>query len=700
MQRMRLRRFRVTGFRSIVDSGWIDVDTVGGLIGTNESGKTNVLVPLWKLRPAKGGELNPTADYPRKRFHEIRAMEKKPVFVSAIFELDDRLAAEVAKIAGVTPSDVRVAAVTRDFDGGYTVSFPEANVPRTVPAEDVRKMLGEAKAAIEGMKALKTEESQAREIIAAMETALADFEDGGDEVTANALQEARQLLSRPAETEGPKTSTIAPTYRRLLGGFDGLIQRLAKPPPSSNDEARKVVVDHMPSFVYYSNYGNLDSEIYLPHVIENMTREGLGVREEAKRRTLKVLFDFVKLDPEEVLKLGQETPPGTRPTDDQIQEIAERKKQRTILLQSAGTDLTQKFRDWWKQGEYRFRFEADGNHFRIWVSDDLRPEEIELEGRSSGLQWFLSFFLVFLVESEDSHEGAILLLDEPGLTLHPLAQEDLSAFFDNLSKTNQIVYTTHSPFMVHADHLDRVKAVYVGDDGSTRVSSDLRSSDARSSQGRSIFAVHAALGLTASKTLLQFCRSIIVEGHSDQTYLTAMKTHLIAHGLIRPPREMVFLPAWGTKGIKAVIPIIAGADEALPFVIHDSDEAGTTMAESLRNGLYNADPSKLVAIGDFVSIKDAEIEDLWPPEFMADVITRTLRGPEEDFSDALRAGEPIVPQVEAYAERHGIVLEKPGWKVGVAERAKARLLREPALISPDSEYAEAWVRLFKKLWSD
>ena len=73
---------------------------------------------------------------------------------------------------------------------------------------------------------------------------------------------------------------------------------------------------------------------------------------------------------------------------------------------------------------------------------------------SSGLQWFLSFYLIFLVESEDAHKGAILLLDEPGLTLHALAQEDLSDFFENLSKTNQIVYSTHSAHMIHADHLD------------------------------------------------------------------------------------------------------------------------------------------------------------------------------------------------------------------------------------------------------
>ena len=177
----------------------------------------------------------------------------------------------------------------------------------------------------------------------------------------------------------------------------------------------------------------------MPHVIENLKRTDLGLREEAKVRTLKVLFEFVKLSPTEILELGQDLPDQPPPTKEQIEAVAEKKKERSILLQSASTQLTRKFREWWKQGDYNFRFDADGDHFRIWVSDDQRPEEIELEGRSTGLQWFLSFFLVFLVESKDAHAGAILLLDEAGGSLHPLSQKDLSAFFDNLAKTNQVI---------------------------------------------------------------------------------------------------------------------------------------------------------------------------------------------------------------------------------------------------------------------
>ncbi|MBP7611044.1 MAG: ATP-binding protein [Steroidobacteraceae bacterium] len=88
--------------------------------------------------------------------------------------------------------------------------------------------------------------------------------------------------------------------------------------------------------------------------------------------------------------------------------------------------------------------------------------------RSTGLQWFLSFYLVFLVESQGEHKRSVLLLDEPGMSLHPLAQRDLSAFFDSLSSSNQILYTSHSPFLVDADRLERARKVYVTANGMTK----------------------------------------------------------------------------------------------------------------------------------------------------------------------------------------------------------------------------------------
>ena len=125
-------------------------------------------------------------------------------------------------------------------------------------------------------------------------------------------------------------------------------------------------------------------------------------------------------------------------------------------------------------------------------------------------------------------------------------------------------------------------------------------------------------------------------------------------GLIRPPREMMFVPTGGANGVRPVLPLLVASGERLPFVVHDSDKEGRTTAEILRKDLYSSDPTKLIGIGEFAELEDAEIEDIWPPKFLADIIARILRGPEESFSEVYKAGEPIVPQVEAYAAKHGI----------------------------------------------
>jgi energy-coupling factor transporter ATP-binding protein EcfA2 len=536
---VKLKRFRVRRFRSVKDSGWIDADDVTALIGTNESGKTNLLIPLWKLHPAKNGEISPLADYPRKEYHELRAMDDKPIFITADFCVQRGLMSELVKLTGASDRDVSIARVSRDFDGAYFVEFPEAAPLRNVATSEIKDLLSKAQTEISGLAPANTAEEDIRgNMINAMSGALASLSSSEEVLDQKGLNDLHSQLSAIDTTKGSKRSVITPRFGQLMDAIAETVTKITRPHPQDNDKATDLILKSLPSFVYYSNYGNLDSEIYLPHVIQNMQRTDLGAKEEAKVRTLRVLFEFVKLEPKEIMELGKELPTTPRaPTNTEIEAAGERKKERDVLLQSASAQLTAKFRDWWKQGTYRFRFQADGDHFRIWVSDDLRPEDIELENRSSGLQWFLSFYLIFLVESGEAHSNAILLLDEPGLSLHPLAQRDLSQFFDNLSKTNQLLYTTHSPFMVDPDRLDRVKAVYVDEDGYTQSSPNLRIREATESQSRSIYAVYAALGLTASQTLMLGCRTVVVEGSSDQMYFSTMKNLLISRGLLRPKQE-------------------------------------------------------------------------------------------------------------------------------------------------------------------
>lgn len=625
---MKLKQFRVTNFRSVNDSGWIDVSDVTALIGENEAGKTNLLLPLWKFKPTAAGEISLLDDMPRSRYAEMRNEPNSHYFVFCLFELN---AAEI-KIAneyGVEVKEGATVVARRTFDGGYGFEFP-------------------------------------------------DFPD------VNLLNTHNPALEKPAETEGEKPEKGPSLWRRFL--------------------------DRLPRFVYYSNYGNLDDQIYLPHVVENMKRTDLGQREAAKARTIKVLFDLVNLSSEEMLELarstgvvervnqqGQKIGNVTDKTDEQIEEDDRQLRERLALLQSASSKLTKSFAKWWKQGDYKFRLVADGNYFRILVADGRRPEEIELENRSAGLQWFLSFFLVFTYESEDAHEDAIVLLDEPGHSLHPLAQRDLTTFFNSLSKTNQLIFTTHSPFMIDADRLDRVRKVFVDEDGHTEASGDLSiTKGAKGLKDRgATYTVHSALNLSVAESLLLGCKPVIVEGPSDQHYLTAIKTILIGKRKIAPKSELVFPPSGGAKTAKIIASILSGRDDELPNVLLDSDAAGKQAMKSLRGDLYAEAESRVLETDEvFEDLKGTEIEDLIPTSLIIQVLDRMERRAETEFEDVHNPKEPIIPQINKWADQEGFEME-PGWKVKLALGVKDKLLSGKDRHVRDEDITR-WKNLFEK----
>lgn len=691
---MKLKRYRVTNFRSVSDSGWIDVDNTTAFVGVNESGKTNLLLPLWKLNPAKEGVIEPTSDYPKGKYGDIRAKPEEYYFIEALFDLGD-LAGSYAELTGYTVEQIRSVHVWRRFDGSYCWNFPNAIPPKKLPASDVLAILDETQKSITASSELASESGLKERSLKAITEGKSRIK---GEITAVDFDALFASVKGLQVNEPAKSSVIHPRLAQAVAELQKTYQIFHRISPTATEGLWDKFKKEMPVFLYYSNYGNLDSEIYLPHVVENLAREGLGVKEAAKARTLRVLFSFVGLNPKEILELGRDFKdpqnPGRKPSEAEIEAINLKKKERSILLQSAGTKLTGKFKDWWKQGDYRFRFEADGDHFRIWVSDDRRPDEVELEGRSTGLQWFLSFYLVFLVESEGEHKNAILLLDEPGLSLHPLAQRNLALFFESLSDTNQIVYTTHSPFLVDADNLDKARKIYVAEDGTTKATSNLNEGESRKSQPGATYALNSALNLHVAESLLIGCEPIVVEGPSDQYLLTAIKTRLIAAGKIKPKRELVFPPSGGAKSVKVISSILLGRDDELPAVLLDDDAVGRSAAAELKRELYKDHEGKLHSIATYTGMEGAEIEDIIPADLMVDTVDRIIRL-DEPFSDSFVSGKPIVPQIEAWASRQDHVLEK-GWKVPIAVAVKKRLVSQKAE-GTDATLPEAWTKLFKGL---
>jgi predicted ATP-dependent endonuclease of OLD family len=106
------------------------------------------------------------------------------------------------------------------------------------------------------------------------------------------------------------------------------------------------------------------------------------------------------------------------------------------------------------------------------------------------------------------------LLDEPGLSLHGLAQADLLRYVDHLAEDHQILYTTHSPFMVHGDRLHQVRLVEDRDAEGPRITDDVTGSDPAT-----VFPLQAALGYTLAQNLFISKRNLLVEGPADLVYL-------------------------------------------------------------------------------------------------------------------------------------------------------------------------------------
>lgn len=610
---MKLKRYKVFNFRSIVDSGWIDCDDVTTLVGVNESGKSNLLLALWKLNPVRDGKIDILHDMPVDKLSELRNKKEEVKFVTAEFDLTDDEFKTISESYEVEKKERNYVEISRSYDGKYYIRLNELEL-------DVFNRI------------IVESENQDK------------------------VKEEKKLID--------------------------------------------IIFDLMPKFVYYSNYGNLSSKIYLPHAVEWLKGNTIiGVqRNEEQIRTLRILFDYVDLDPEEILKLGKDAIDiandgnsyrTNNPTKEQIEKAEKFKEERSILLQAASANLTKQFKDWWKQGEYKFRFEADGDYFTILVSDEKRPAEVDLGLRSTGLQWFLSFYLTFLVESKESHENAILLLDEAGLTLHPLAQKDLVHFFNNLSEKNQIINTTHSPFIVDTDNMDRCKVVYSDEKGLTVVSNDLRKNS--KTNFASIYAIHAALGLSVSDVLLQGCQVIIVEGTSDQHYLNAIKNYLISNQKIHPDKELIFVPSGGVKNISSISSIIGGKNNEIPYIIIDSDKSGTDLKTKLLKDLYKGNSNKILEVKNYTDIENSEIEDLVSYEILNKPLDRLLQGYDYEFKEIYSKTKPIISQIENFAFENEIVLED-GWKVELSKSVKLSLQKTKAKIDDDT--LNRWINLF------
>ena len=286
--------------------------------------------------------------------------------------------------------------------------------------------------------------------------------------------------------------------------------------------------------------------------------------------------------------------------------------------------------------------------------------DIELESRSKGFQWFFSFYLLFLVESEEGHKDAVLLLDEPGLHLHPTAQQELISFFEKLSEDNPLIYTTHSPFLIDGEHIHRVRPVTEDETGHSRISIDGWPKDRET-----IFPLQAAAGYAMVRGLFQHKKNVLVEGMADYLYLHSLNLHCRTLGRQSLPDDIYITPCGGTKNVGYIASLFLG-QKVRPVILLDGDDAGRARRDSLMKELYESNEKAVLMLGDVLSQEECEIEDIIGEETILAVLSEFV-GKTVSLNQDDRNRGSLVDQIKCATNRDNIELPE-GWKPGVAHR--------------------------------
>jgi hypothetical protein len=428
---VKLISFQVENYKVIDDTGPVRVDPkVTALVGKNESGKTAILKSLWKSRNVAGAEFDKLLDYPRNRFNRDRKGTQDITLLE--FELSPEEKASFSSTvptSSAAPAKIILKNWYEGTDVNYAIEFdPPLQFPTGQQAVTALNALAGAVAPNEEDEATK---ALHKSIAKSLEQAKADewlWSSENSGALERAGTAAQTWLKADAAREAVATVEYSALTALLAESKKGDREKLA------DDWAEK----NLPTFIYFDEYGQLDTQIHLPTYLRLKDDPS-----DAKARTQSALFDWSGLDPKEILRLG--LPRKENETD---ADVHRRLEERQALLDSASFELSGDWTKWWTGEGHRLVFTADGEYLKLRVSDKSNPFPIPFGERSRGFQWFFSFYLVFLVESKRAHKESILLLDEPGLHLHPTLQERLIDLFDRVSESNQLLYSTHLPFTI------------------------------------------------------------------------------------------------------------------------------------------------------------------------------------------------------------------------------------------------------------
>lgn len=238
-------------------------------------------------------------------------------------------------------------------------------------------------------------------------------------------------------------------------------------------------------------------------------------------------------------------------------------------IENLNGELTLNFQDFWRQNvgkknKIKINFELShydhtnpeksGKPFiEFWIKDER--ERLYPKQRSRGVRWFLSFFLELKATAMDkSKKNKVLLIDEPGVSLHARAQEDVLKVFDDIRQQMQIIYTTHSPHLIDVNKLYRILAVQRAIEDDMRSESLVFSARTlKAATADTLSPIYSTMGARLSQQeIVKSFNNVIVKDLSTFYFLKAI------NALTGFKKECYFLPASGADSIAMMVNILIG----------------------------------------------------------------------------------------------------------------------------------------------
>ena len=593
---MKLRKVRIKTFRNILDSESVEIEPdVTCLVGKNESGKSAFLQALHRLHPAQDNvAFNVPKDYPawleKKHRREGKDIDKASP-VEAIFELDDSEKTFFDKKYGEGALDSSITIkFSRDYENKFMVKF---NIDEEKVIQNLITNLGIQKDSSADLKKIKT--FQELDQFIKQQKQSGEYQDEGGELHLRIDQ-------------------LEKKYKLFLGK------------KKLRGRINQDLTAHMPIFFYFSEYSTLPASVNIAELLE-ADKKTLNENESTARS----LLEMAGAAKDYLLN------PNYERRKRELENVANALTQDVLIYWSTNKELRVEIDITQKNTKTADGTQSVIDQLKIRMRDNRHNLSISFDERSSGFKWFFSFLAAFS-EYEHSNKPVIILLDEPGLGLHAKAQKDFLKFIDEkLSKRCQVIYTTHSPFLVQPNKLERVRLIEEreANEGS-KITQNILSIDQDT-----LFPLQGALGYDLVQHLLIAKNNLIVEGISDFTYLKTLSDHIKEQGKEGLNDKWSIVPVGGIDMIPAFVALLGGNHLDITVLV-DSQSAGHQKLSTLAEKGYLSETG-LITIGEILGKRLADIEDLFSVDDYLNLYN--LAFGKELKREALNGSDSIVSKI-------------------------------------------------------